>query len=216
MRTDRRVPLWLKIIYTIVVAVVIPYYWRAYSPWNFLYFCDVALLVTLVAMWTENRFLVSLEAVAILLPQTIWVIDFVVRACGGRLLGMTDYMFNPSLPPVTRALSLFHGWLPFLLVFLLMRLGYDRRAYLWQCAIGVTLLLVCYFVAPSPPAPASRPNQAVNVNYVWGPDDHHPQTWMRPGLFLVMLCGIVVVGIYTPTHLVLRWVFASDARGTGF
>lgn len=208
-----RIPLWLKVAYTAFVAVLVPYYWQAYSPWNFLYFCDLALLLTGIALWTENRFIISLQAVAILLPQTVWVIDFAVRACGGHMLGMTDYMFNPSLPLFTRGLSLFHGWLPFLLVYLLIRVGYDRRAFAWQCLIGVAVLLICYFVAPAAPAPAAHPNFAVNVNYVWGPDDHHPQTWMPPGAFLALLCVVFVVGIYTPTHLVLRRVFREKLAG---
>jgi hypothetical protein len=201
------------VAYTLFVAVLIPCYWRTYSPWNFLYFCDVALLVTLVAIWTESRFLVSLEAVSILLPQTVWLIDFAVRACGGHLLGMTDYMFNPSIPPFIRALSLFHGWLPILLVYLLSRLGYDTRAFIWQSVIGVGLLLVCFFLAPRPPPPPDRPNMAVNVNYVWGPDDRHPQTWMPPGVYLALLCAVSVFGIYLPTHLVLRKVFAGRDKG---
>jgi hypothetical protein len=211
-RPQSRIPLWLKVIYTLFVAVLVPYYWHAYTPWNFLYFCDVALLATLVGMWTENRFLISLEAVAILLPQTVWVIDFAVRASGHKLLGMTDYMFNPSLSLTTRGLSLFHGWLPILLVYLLIRLGYDRRAFAWQSVIGIALLLVCFFIAPKPPAPVLHPNMAVNINYVWGPDDHHPQTWMAPGAFISMLCAVFVLGIYTPTHLILRWVFSTRAK----
>jgi hypothetical protein len=202
-----RIPLWFKVVYTAFVAVLVPYYWRAYSPWNFLYFCDIALLVTGVALWTESRLLASLQAVAILLPQTVWVIDFASRACGVHLLGLTDYMFNPSLPLLTRGLSLFHGWLPFLLVYLLIKLGYDRRAFALQCAIGLGLLLLCFFFAPAPPAPANFPNMAVNVNYVWGPDDKHPQTWMAPGLWVATLGGIFLLGIYTPTHLILRKVF---------
>ncbi len=211
--SDRRIPMWLKCVFTLFMAVLVPFYWRAYSPWNFLYFCDVALLVTLVALWTESRFLASMQAVAILMPQTLWVIDFIVRACGFHLLGMADYMFNPSLPLATRALSSFHGWLPFFLVYLLVRLGYDRRAFRWQCIAGVGLLLFCFWFAPKAPAPLDRPNMAVNVNYVWGPDDHHPQIWMSPGQWVAMLCGVLVFGFYTPTHLVLRKVFAMKPNG---
>ena len=36
------------------VAVLVPVYLRDYGPTNFLYFCDVALLMTLVAIWTES------------------------------------------------------------------------------------------------------------------------------------------------------------------
>jgi hypothetical protein len=48
--SKRLIPSWLKVAYTLFVAVLAPYYWKAYSPWNFLYFCDVALLFTLVGM----------------------------------------------------------------------------------------------------------------------------------------------------------------------
>ncbi len=41
---------------------------------------------------------------------------------------MTDYMFKHENSLFLRGLSLFHGWLPFLLVYLVWQLGYDRRA----------------------------------------------------------------------------------------
>lgn len=66
-----RIPLPVKIVYTAFVAVLVPYYWATYTPWNFLYFCDVALLLTLVAIWTENALLVSMSSVGILLPQAL-------------------------------------------------------------------------------------------------------------------------------------------------
>src|SRR5437762_974411 len=72
------ITLWVKLPYTLFVMVLVPYYWHAYGPMNFLYFCDVALLLTLVALWTESRLLASTQAVAILLPQMIWVIDLLV------------------------------------------------------------------------------------------------------------------------------------------
>ena len=76
----RRIPLPVKIGYTAFVAVLVPYYWVTYTPWNFLYFCDVALLLTLVAIWTENALLISMSSVGILLPQALWVLDFLARA----------------------------------------------------------------------------------------------------------------------------------------
>ena len=45
-----RIPLWLKIAYTAFLAVMVPVYWANYGPTNFLYFCDVALLLTLVGV----------------------------------------------------------------------------------------------------------------------------------------------------------------------
>ena len=92
--TARRVPLALKLVYTAFLAVLIPVYWYNYGPTNFLYFCDVALLLTLVGVWTESRLLISMPAVGILVPQALWVVDFVVQLTGHRLTGMTGYMFD--------------------------------------------------------------------------------------------------------------------------
>ena len=50
-----RIPIALKLAYTAFLAVLVPVYWRNYGPTNFLYFCDVALFLTLVGIWTENR-----------------------------------------------------------------------------------------------------------------------------------------------------------------
>lgn len=206
----RQIPLAVKIVYSAFVAVLVPYYWATYTPWNFLYFCDVALIVTLVAMWTESALLISMQAVAILFPQALWVVDFLLRLVAGtHLTGMTGYMFDSKIPLFVRGLSSFHGWLPFLLVYLLLRLGYHRRAFKAQAACGVLLILICYFVAPAPPPPLARPTQAVNINYVYGMDDQHAQTAMAPLLWLASLIGITVVGFYVPTHVVLHKVCAQ-------
>src|SRR5262245_46866601 len=54
-----RIPLWVKAAYTLFVLTLVPVYWVAYGPTNFLYFCDVALLMTVPALWLENALLAS-------------------------------------------------------------------------------------------------------------------------------------------------------------
>lgn len=208
-----RIPTWIKLVYTAFVCVVVPYYWMTYTPWNFLYFCDIALLVTVVALWLESPFLLSTQAVGIALPQMLWVVDFFGRAVAGiHITGMTGYMFDPSLPLFVRGLSSFHGWLPFLLIWLVARLGYDRRAFGVQSTLAVVVLLICFFAAPAPPPDPSRPSAAVNINYVYGLDDRNPQTWMAPELWLLSLTAFIVIGLYGPTHAGLRKVFAEPER----
>ena len=68
-------PLWLKVAYTAYMAVLVPVYWHYYGPTNFLYFCDVALILTLIAIWPENALLISMCTVGILVPQAVWVVD---------------------------------------------------------------------------------------------------------------------------------------------
>jgi hypothetical protein len=199
-----RIPLAVKLVYTAFVCVLVPYYWATYTPWNFLYFCDVALLMTLAALWREDPLLASIPAVGIAVPQLFWVVDFLT---GGRVAGLAAYMFDPKYAWFVRALSLFHGWLPFLLLWLVWRLGYDRRALLAQILLTWVLLPVCYFLGPAPPTPPERPTAAVNINYVYGPSAEVPQTWMPPLLWLALIMVGLPLCAYLPTHLVLRRIF---------
>jgi hypothetical protein len=202
--------------YSAFVAIVVPSYWVTYSPWNFLYFCDIALLITGVAIWIESPLLVSMQAVAITIPQLLWVVDFLFRLVAGvHITGVTSYMLDSSIPLFLRALSLFHGWLPFFLLWLLSRLGYDRRALGIQSVVAIMVLLISYLFAPAPPPSASHPNWAVNINYVYGLDDKHPQTMMAPWLWLLFIMAVSVIAIYLPTHFVLRRVFEASPSDQG-
>ena len=202
-----RIPLWVKLGLTAFVAVLVPNYWRDYGPTNFLYYCDVALMMALAAVWLESPLLASMPAVGILLPQTLWMVDFLCQSVGLPLTGMTAYMFDQGLPLFTRALSFFHFWLPLLLVWLVWRLGYDRRALPAWTALAWVLILVCYFLMPAPPAPVSNPNQPVNINYVYGFSSEHPQTWMPQPLFVAALMAAMPLVLFIPTHLLLRKLF---------
>jgi hypothetical protein len=201
--TSPHIPLWLKIAYGFL-AVMIPVYWINYGPTNFLYFCDVALLLTLVGIWKEDALLVSLPAVGILVPQALWCADFLVQLCGGKMTGMTGYMFDADRSLFLRGLSLFHGWLPFLLFYLVRKLGYDKRALAGWTAITVVLCLIAYFLLPPAGAVLSDPKLPRNVDYVFGMDDAKPQTLLPPlaylGAWITALIGIVFV----PTHFILK------------
>lgn len=148
MTRQARIPLALKLAYTIFVAILVPYYWVTYSAWNFLFFCDLALLMTLPALWLESSLLLSIPAVGIILPQFLWVADLI---SGARITMMTSYMFDSNSPLFGRGLSAFHGWLPFLLIWGVWRLGYDRRAFVIWPSLSTAVLLICYFFAPVPP-----------------------------------------------------------------
>jgi hypothetical protein len=204
-----RVPLGVKLVYTAFMAVLIPVYWHHYGPTNFLYFCDVALILTLIAIWPENALLVSMCAVGILVPQLVWVADFFSNIAGASLTGMTDYMFAADHSLFLRGLSLFHGWLPFLLVYLVWRIGYDRRAFWAWTGIAAMLLLICFFLMPGPAANAGL--MPVNINYVWGMRGDAPQTWVPPYIWLAgQLFGLPLLA-FAPAHLVLTRLMPKAA-----
>ena len=205
-----RLPLWLKLAYTAFMAVLVPVYWRNYGPTNFLYFCDVALMITLVGIWIESPLLVSMCAVGILASQALWVVDFLSNLIGVPLTGMTDYMFAADHSLFLRGLSLFHGWLPFLLVYLVWRLGYDRRGFPAWTALAWVLVLICFFFMPPPrPDPGLTP---VNINYVWGMSDTAAQQWMPPAVWVAGLIVLLPALLYVPVHFLLRRFMPKPVR----
>ena len=183
-----------------------PYYWAQYGPTNFLWFCDVALLIGVAALWLESSLWASTQAVSIVLPQMVWVADFLARLAGVRLLDLTDYMFDAKIPLFVRGLSLFHGWLPFLLLWLVWRLGYDRRAWWVQSLLAWAVLAATFFIVKDPFGPTG------NVNKIFGPREDAPQTWMRPELWLALLMIAHPVCIYVPTHLLFCRVFRKPHK----
>jgi hypothetical protein len=206
-----RLPMWTKIVLTAFVAVLVPFYLKAYGPTNFLYFCDVALVMTVAAVWLESAVLASMAAVGILLPQALWCVDFLGGLVGRPITGMTAYMFNENLTLFARGLSFFHFWLPFLLAWLVWRLGYDRRGLLGWTLLAWSLQLLCFFAMPAPPTRDDNPNLPVNINYVYGFSDAAPQQWMPAGAFLALMMAGLPLLFFWPTHVFLNWAFAKPA-----
>jgi hypothetical protein len=200
--TQSRVPLPLKLVLTAYMALHVPEYLLNYGPTNFLYFCDVALLLAFLGMWIESPLLISMCCVGILVVQLGWLVDFFTHLFGLRLTPLTDYMFDARFPLFLRLLSLFHGWLPILLVYLVWRLGYDRRAFRSWTVLAWALLLVCFFFMPPPmPNPGLTP---VNINYVYGLSDTAPQHWMPPFAWLALLMVGLPLIAFAPTHWLLE------------
>ena len=213
-QADRRIPRAAKLAFTAFMAVLVPFYWATYGPSNFLYFCDVALFLTLAGMWLERPLLIGMAAVGIVVPQLLWVVDFVGGLVGAHPIGMTRYMFRTDLSGFARGLSLFHGWLPFLLVWLVKRVGYDRRSLALWTASAWTLMLVSYLFLPAPGTPGLDPNVPVNVNYVYGWADDAAQSWVHPHAYLALLAIALPALFWVPAHTVLRrWCDAPMLTG---
>ena len=125
--------------------------------------------------------------------------DFLGRlATGHGMFGMSAYMFDPSTPRYLRALSLFHVPLPIGLVWLVHRLGYDRRAWLYQSLVALLVLPITYWVT----------DPAENVNWVHGLGRRQP--WLHPGLYLALLIVAFALVLYLPPHLAaVLWPFGA-------
>ena len=191
------IPLWIKLAYTGMVAAILPVYAVRYGWRNFLWFSDIALIATGIALWLESAFVASMMAVGVLLPELLWSASFLGRLLFGvRATDLAGYMFDPAKPRYLRALSLFHLVLPVTLLWMLARLGYDARALAAQTALAWVVLPVTYAVV--------RPHDE-NINWVYGLGARQSRFSARTYLALLMLAFPIVV--FLPTHFALKTWF---------
>lgn len=192
-----RLPLWLKILWTVWVAVWAPLYWKHYGAQNLLFFCDLGNFFIAAALWLESPLLFSCQATGLLLFQSLYTIDLLGALVSGRhLIGGTEYMFDGGVPLFIRLLSLFHVVTPPILLWAIWRLGYEPQGWKYQTLTTWIVAPINYFW---------RPEQ--DVNWVRGPF-FREQLAMPGWLFLLAYLIFVPLLVYWPTHLVLQ-VWAS-------
>lgn len=91
------------------LAVYLPAYATVYGFANFLFLCNLAVLLVVAGLWRGSALLLSSQAIGILLVGTAWTLDLVLRLATGRhWIGGTEYMWDPQWPLATRLLSLYH------------------------------------------------------------------------------------------------------------
>jgi len=191
------IPFWFQLAYTAFVAYIVVIWWRNYGWKNFLWFSDIAFIGAVPAMWLGNAALSSVLAVAVLVPEILWNVDYAGRLLlRRRITGLTDYMFEPERPLILRALSLFHVPLPLVLLWLLAAYGYDERV-----ALPGAILLAAVVLPWS--RWVSDPDKNINWTYGLGARRvRWPGTVYVPVLFL----GFVAF-VFIPTHWLLARVF---------
>ena len=189
--------LW-KIAYTAFVLLVVVIWRRNYGWRNFLWFSDIAFIGAVPALWLESAALASVLAVAVLLPEILWNVDFAGRLLlRRRITGLTDYMFEPERPRLLRGLSLFHVPLPLVLLWMVREYGYDARVGLTG-AILLAAVVLPWSRAVSPPEK--------NINWTYGLGGAGTQLH-RPSYMAMLFAGFVLL-VFIPTHLLLMHWFA--------
>jgi hypothetical protein len=183
------IPLWIKIPYTLLAAVILPVYWVKYGITNFLWFSDIAFFVMVPALWYKNRFLASMMAIGVLPLESLWLASL---CTGGAFLGMANYMYDDAIPLWLRLLSLFHFPMPAAIVYMLYKYGYDRRALLPQIVLAAAVLVLTHLFTL----------EKENVNIIYPPQGlteyiaRDTYFWAMP---LALLCFSIL-----PMHFVLK------------
>jgi hypothetical protein len=197
-----RIPVALKVTHTAFVSVVVPTYWRQYGPGNFLWFSDVALLASVPALWFESPLVASTQVVGVLVPECLWLVDFGAGLFAGRTpIGLASYMFNRRIPRFVRALSLFHLWLTPVLVVIVSRVGYDRRAFKYQTMVTAVVLLASWQL--------TKPHD--NVNWVYSRREEIRSPAARAG-FVFLLMAAIPLAFHLPIHLLFKRLFRAPTE----
>ena len=137
-----RVPLWLKVGWTVWLVVWTPLYWRQYGPANFLVFAMSEHVLIGIALWMESPLIFSWAACGFLSVSGLVLHGSCRRGISRRpLLGRdTRIVFDPHLSLRIRLFSLFHVVTPPLLLWAVWRLGYDPRG--WKLQTSVMWIIV--------------------------------------------------------------------------
>jgi hypothetical protein len=182
-----------KIAYTAFVLLVAVIWWRNYSWRNFLWFSDIAFIGAVPALWLESSALASVLAVAVLLPEILWNVDFVARLLlRRRITGLTDYMFEPQRPRLLRGLSLFHVPLPLVLLWMVREYGYQPRVGLTGAVLLAAIVLPWSRIASTPER---------NINWTYGLGARRSELSAASHVALLLL-GFVLL-VFIPTHWAL-------------
>ena len=190
------IPRWIKWAALAWLLVWFPTYWHVWGPQNFLQMCDIAVILTCIGLWTNSSLLISSQAVSALLVCIAWTLDagwrFVLHH---HLIGGTEYLFDTSEPLWIRLLSLYHLVLPVLLLWLLYRVGYDKRGWALQSAIALPVFIASRFTLPQK-----------NMNFAFADSFFHRQ-WGPAPVHLLVIWLFMVFAVYLPTHLLLARIF---------
>ena len=189
-----RLPLWIKVVWTIGVAAWAPVYWRQYGAQNFLYFCDLGNFLIAVGLWLESPLIFSSQATGLLLFQILFTTDLAGALLTAKhLIGGTEFMFDPNVLLSVRWLSLFHVVTPPLLLWAIWRLGYDKRGWKYQTLAMWIIVPINYFWRPQ-----------YDVNWARGPFFREQHLIPGPAYLLAYLIVVPAI-VYFPTHLLLAW-----------
>lgn len=190
-------PRWLKLLYSAFFFITLYVNVSHYGPSNFLWLCHFALVLLFFGMLFEKKIILSMMALTSIPFYISWAFLFFIDLFSEISFESVAYMFDSSLPILLRGISLFHIVLPFFIIYILSKIGYDSKAFYYQSIVGLIILLLTYLDSPK-----------MNINWIHGIGT--PQNIIHPLLYLVFLIFGLIFLVYFPTHLILKYFFSES------
>jgi hypothetical protein len=191
---------WLILAWLAFYLVV---YLNAYGFWHFFQLCNVGVILACIGIFTKQKLLISSQALGMSCVALFWIADQIAWLWTGQPLhGGTAYMQQSSVPLIARVLSIYHVILPLFLLWIVFTKGYDRRAWLLQCAILALTGAIGAWIAPA----------SENINYLfYWPNEAASQTIIWPRVTIMIL--ITTCALYLPLHRLLMFWQSGTATG---
>lgn len=169
---------------------------------NFFWLCNLASFLILIGLWLENRVLLSMQWLSVALIGLLWGVDLgVAWLTGWHPFGGTAYMLDPEFPDLARVLSFYHLLLPVVAGYAVYRLGYARRALLFQSALTWAMIPLTYWL--------SDPER--NINWVHAPFGMEQD--FLPALVYLLVLGLAwPLAILLPAHALTLWLQRKPAE----
>lgn len=184
------------------LVVYLPAYAIAYPLINFLFLCNLGVMLTALGLLAGSQLLVSSQAVAAPVIGIVWTLDVGWRLMTGKFLfGATAYMWDPQYPLFTRILSTYHVFWPILVLYCVLREGYHRHGWPLQTAIAAAGVTVARVATPA----------AENVNFAFK-DPFLGRQLGPPALHLALVVVILGGLAYGITHALLVRFCPRPAR----
>lgn len=180
------------------MAVWVPIVLWVYGPQNFLWLCNAAMFLIVYALWAGDRLVLSSQAGTVVLIGAVWTLDLVLGlATQGHTALVTAYMWNPEIALAARAVSVYHVFLPALVIWALARCGYDRRGPWLQSAIGAVAILGTWLF--------TEPER--NINWVASPF-LVDEWWLGGPVWVGVMLVLCPLLIYYPGHRLVMFILA--------
>lgn len=185
------------------LLVYLPAYQSAYGTRNFLFLCNIGVILTAIGLIARSRLLLSSQAVAAPVVALVWALDVGWKlATGDFLFGGASYMWDSAYPLFARLLSLYHVAWPLLLWYVLRHTGYDPRGWPLQAVIAALAIVAGRLLAPA----------VENVNFAWADPFFGRQ--FGPAALHLAFCWALLSGVaYGATHWLLRRTFPAVVGG---
>ncbi|HKW88944.1 MAG TPA: hypothetical protein VJN21_09325 [Candidatus Acidoferrales bacterium] len=191
-------PDWVRWACAVWLAAWFAIYWREWGVANFLHVCNLAIILSCLAIWRNNSLLLASQAVASVLGDALWDLDVSWNFFSGHhVFRGTEYMWDAHYALWVRLISLYHFVWPVILIWSVKRVGYDRRGLALQAGIGAAAILA-----------GRLANPALNLNFAFADPIFHRQIGSAP-VHLFIIWAVLVCVVYVPTHLVLSKLFPA-------